>query len=164
MNNVAGSPVLRAAAVALVVSAAMAIVGQVVYVFSFPGGRASERLDLISQIATPTVGVLVLGAAILLVVRRGSADPAWLSVAVMVLGGVLALAAAYAAARLVSVHVPSPGATGQAVRVGLSSGDWSGRLGQILLRLSGGVLGAWGAWAVFTTREVSEPAAPGPLA
>jgi hypothetical protein len=81
----------------------------------------------------------------------------------MVLGGVLALAAAYAVVRLVSVHVPSPAATGQAARVGLSSGDWSGRLGQVLLRLSGGVLGAWAAWAAFTTRDVAEQAAPSPL-
>jgi len=160
VNNVTGSPVLRAAAVALVVSAALAIVGQVVYVFSFSGGTASDRLDLISQIATPTLGVLVLGAAILLVVRRGSADPAWLSGAVILLGTILALAAVYAAVRLVSVHVPSPGASGQAVRVGLSSGDWKGRLGQVLLRLAGGVLGAWAAWAVFTMRDVPEQVAP----
>ena len=163
MNDVTGKPVFRAAAVALVASAAMAIVGQVVYVFSFRGGTAGDRLDLISQIATPTLGVLVLGAAILLVVRRGSADPAWLSTAVMVLGCVLVFAAVYSVVRIVSVHVPSPGATGQAARVGLSSGDWSGRLGQSLLRLSGGVLGAWAAWATFTTREISDPVAPSPL-
>ena len=163
--------VLRTAAIALVVSAALAMLGQVVYVLSFRGTRLVDKLDLVSQIATPTLGVLVVGAAILLLAGRRARTPGagtvgrdWVAVAIVVLGTLLALAAVYSVIRMVSVHVPSPGATGQSSSFALSSGDWSARVGQILLRGAGGLLGAWAAWAVLTTMalsdRVAEPSAP----
>lgn len=160
LDGVAWNRALRTAAIALVASTALAIAGQVIYVLSFPGGRFPDRLDLVSQIANPTLGVLVVGAAIFLLAGRRSTDLSadaatmdWVAVAVVVLGAVLVFATAYSIVRLVSIHVPSPGATGQGVAVSLTlaRGDWSTRIGQILLRAAGGVLGAWAAWVALTT-------------
>lgn len=168
LDGLAWGRVQRTAAIALVLSAALAIAGQVIYVLSFPGGRFPDRLDLVSQIANPTLGVLVVGAAILLLVERRSQGPDvdnaeldWAALALVVIGAVLVVATAYSVVRLVSIHVPSPGATGQALGFSVSRGDWSMRIGQILLRGAGGVLGAWAAWVALTklvlAEETTEP-------
>jgi hypothetical protein len=153
VNGETWNGVLRTAAIALVLSAALAIIGQTLYVLSFPGGSTETQLELISQIANPAVSVLLLVAVLLLLARLRATDPDgvparsdWLAVAVIVLGAVIVLAAVYSMIHLVSVHVPSPGATGQDVQLRVTTEDWLGRLGQILLRVSGGILGAWAAW------------------
>jgi hypothetical protein len=48
---------------------------------------------------------------------------------------------------MLTVHIPSPGATGQDIQIRLSAAhQWSERVALILQRAAGGVLGAWGAW------------------
>ncbi|MBV9283553.1 MAG: hypothetical protein JO176_02975, partial [Acidimicrobiia bacterium] len=165
LDRPAWNRVLRTAAIALVLSTVLAIAGQVIYVLSFPGGRFPDRLDFVSEIANPTLGVLVVGAVVLLLAARRSngadadtTDIDAVAVAVVVLGAVLVIATVYSVVRLVSIHVPSPGATGQGLtfRLNLQRGDWSTRIGQILLRAAGGVLGAWAAWVALTTMVLAD--------
>jgi hypothetical protein len=154
VNGLTWSRVLRVAAVSLVASAVLAIVGQVVYAFSFPGGSFGDRLDIASQrISNPTVAAILLGAAIV-TVAQGDTD--WVLVAAGVLGALVTLAAIYSIIHLISVRIPSPGATGQNIQVGVATQDWTTKLGEILLRAAGGVLGASAAWIAASSTGVRE--------
>jgi hypothetical protein len=176
MDQMTRERILRIVALVLVVAAGFSIIGQVIYVLSIPGVHFADRLDLISQIAGPTLGVLVLGAALLPLVDAGVetdevetdevatdevADTTnWVSMAAAVLGGVIFAAALYSIIHTISLHIPSPGETGQSLQLSVSSRDWAGRIGAIFLRLAGGVIGACAAWIGLKTSGVRRPSTP----
>src|SRR3954454_928822 len=58
--------VFRGTAMALALSAALTISGQVLYVVGIDA-PPRQRLELVSEVANPAVGVLVVGAALLAV-------------------------------------------------------------------------------------------------
>jgi hypothetical protein len=155
MDRAAWNQVVRVTAIVLELSAVLAIAGQVLYVVSYPGGSTRDRLELVSAIANPGIGLLVLGAALLALASVRSPDVAaeqaggrgWVFTAVVVLGAVLILAAIFSIVDMLTVHIPSPGATGQDIQIRLSAAhQWSERVALILQRAAGGVLAAWGAW------------------
>jgi hypothetical protein len=73
-----------------------------------------------------------------------------------VLGAVLVIAAIYSVIDILTIHIPSPGATGQQFQVSLSSGHrgWE-RAAVILQRGAGGLLGAFAAWMAVTRQRTA---------
>jgi hypothetical protein len=154
--------VLGATAIVLALSSAMLVVGQALTAWGFPGSSTRMRLELLSQVAGVGIGLLVLGAGLLAL--AGNDVRPWLLRVVVVLGALLALAGIFAVVDILTIHIPSPGATGQRVVIGLSSGArWLDRWGLILQRAAGGLLGGWAAWLAAEPlelrRRVGRPAA-----
>lgn len=179
--------ILRIVAFVLVLAVALAIVGQIIYVLSIPGGRFTDRLELISQIAAgPTLAALVLAAALLPLVDAevetddveaddvetedveagevGASEVVgatnWVSMAAAALGGVMLAAALFSIIHTFTLHIPSPNETGASLQVGVATNEWATRIGQILLRLAGGVIGACAAWVGIKTSGIRGPTTP----
>ena len=64
MGGTTWDRVRRGTAIVLGVSATLLIAGQVLAIVDLSGATARERFELISQIANPGIGLLVLGAAL----------------------------------------------------------------------------------------------------
>ena len=110
---------------------------------------ARQTLENLSQVANGLTGLLVLAAVVLALLANASAAEKWPLLLGGALGVVLVLAALYAIVEVVTLHVPSPGATGQQFRIGLNGGySWWNKLAVILERAAGGVLGGLAAWLV----------------
>lgn len=76
-----------------------------------------------------------------------------------VLGAVLVITALFAVADILTLHIPSPGATGVQFRTGFYGGHISAwnRVSVILQRGAGGLLGAFAAWVAFGRQRVARP-------
>jgi len=169
MNGMGWGRILRLASGVLALSALLVIAGQVAEVLSFPGVGTRLRLESLSEVANGVSGMLVVGAVILALAagrvddRAETAEGAggWSLVLGGVLGAVLVIAAVYSVIDLLTLHVPSPGATGQQIQVSLSSGHtgWD-RVAVILQRGAGGLLGAFAAWVAVMRQRLSAPPQP----
>src|SRR5437763_6317457 len=143
MNGMGWARLLRLAAGVLALAALLVVAGQGAQVLSFPGAGARLRLESLSGIANGVSGLLVVGAVMLALVATRMDDAAvigdgvggWPLVVGGFLGGVLLIAATYSVIDILTIHIPSPGATGQQFQVSLSSGHagWE-RLAVILQR------------------------------
>src|SRR5947209_15476025 len=130
MNWTGWGRLLRLASGVLAVSALLVVAGQVAQALGFPppGAGARARLELLSYIAESATGLLVVGAVMLALVASRMRDGAvtadggtsWPLVLAGVLGVVIVMAAIYSVIDLVTLHIPSPGATGQTLQVALS--------------------------------------------
>ena len=85
----------------------------------------------------------------------------WPLVLAGVLGVVIVMAAIYSVIDLVTLHIPSPGATGQTLQVALSGvhTGWE-RVAVILQRGAGGLLGGFAAWMAVARQRLSAPPQP----
>ena len=165
MNGMGWGRLLRLAAGVLAIASLMVIVGHVAQVLSFPG-PARPRLESLSEIANGVSGLLVVGAVMLALVATrmddavvtGDGVGGWPLVVGGVLGAVLVIAAIYSVIDILTIHIPSPGATGQQFQVALTSGHagWE-RVAVILQRGAGGLLGAFAAWMALTRQQASAP-------
>lgn len=166
MSGTGWGRLLRLASGVLAFAALLLIAGEVAQVLGFPGGGARVRLELLSEVANGITGLLVVGAVVLgLAASRADESasavdeaPGWPLVVAGVVGAVLVMAAIYSVIDILTIHIPSPGATGQQFQVGISSGDggWQ-RASVILQRSAGGLLGAFAAWVVVTRQRLLAP-------
>ena len=164
MGELSWSRILRLSSMMLVLAAAALIAGQVVLVLGFPRGGTRATLEGLSEIANGVNGLLVLGAVLLaLAVRQlpgvgGDVDGGTRRRLFVeaILGAIIVAAALYAVVDVLTIHIPSPAATGQALQIGLTTGHTASlRLAVILERGGGGVLGAWALWLATRSTNIA---------